>query len=215
MQTFFVSPETQGKVRETGENCRERTEFPLYHGGRNAILRTERTKEPLVTGGRYMTRWKKCVLAVLAAASLTGTAAGAAGLYRDVPASAQTQTESRTGSVIRLTNAARQQNGVALLEADSGLARAAAVRAQEISRSFSHTRPGGGSFVSALSESGVAYRSAGENIASGQSSADEVVRAWLASPGHRANILAGRYSRIGAAAIEVNGTTYWVQLFAD
>lgn len=110
---------------------------------------------------------------------------------------------------------ARQQNGVALLEADSGLARAAAVRAQEISRSFSHTRPGGGSFVSALSESGVAYRSAGENIASGQSSADEVVRAWLASPGHRANILAGRYSRIGAAAIEVNGTTYWVQLFAD
>ena len=41
------------------------------------------------------------------------------------------------------------------------------------------------------------------------------MRAWLASPGHRANILAGRYSRIGAAAIEVNGTTYWVQLFAD
>lgn len=162
-----------------------------------------------------MTRWKKCVLAVLAAASLTGTAAGAAGLYRDVPASAQIQTESRAGSVIRLTNAARQQNGVVLLEADSGLARAAAVRAQEISRSFSHTRPGGGSFVSALSESGVAYRSAGENIASGQSSADEVVRAWLASPGHRANILAGRYSRIGAAAIEVNSTTYWVQLFAD
>lgn len=113
-----------------------------------------------------MTRWKKCVLAVLAAASLTGTAAGAAGLSRDVPASAQTQTESRAGSVIRLTNAARQQNGVALLEADSGLARAAAVRAQEISRSFSHTRPGGGSFVSALSESGVVYRNAGENIAS-------------------------------------------------
>ena len=135
--------------------------------------------------------------------------------FKLISASAQTQTESRAGSVIRLTNAARQQNGVALLEADRGLARAAAVRAQEISRSFSHTRPGGGSFVSALSESGVVYRSAGENIASGQSSADEVVRAWLASPGHRANILAGRYSRIGAAAIEVNGTTYWVQLFAD
>ena len=162
-----------------------------------------------------MTRWKKCVLAVLAAASLTGTAAGAAGLYRDVPASAQTQTESRAGSVIRFTNAARQQNGVALLEADSGLARAAAVRAQEISRSFSHTRPGGGSFVSALSESGVAYRSAGENIASGQSSADEVVRAWLASPGHRANILREGIGGVGIGYVQSNSgySHYWVQIF--
>lgn len=165
-----------------------------------------------------MNRIKKIVFAALAAAALTG-AAGAAHLDRPVrgssSVSAGIQSSSAASEVIRLTNSARSQNGYAALVEDGALSEAAAVRAREIARSFSHTRPSGASFSSALSESGVSYLRAGENIASGQKSASEVVNAWMNSPGHRANILNSSYSRIGSASVNIDGTLYWVQLFAD
>lgn len=165
-----------------------------------------------------MNRIKKIVFAALAAAALTG-AAGAAHLDRPVQGSSSVsagiQSSSAASEVVRLTNSARSQNGYAALVEDGALSDAAAVRAREIARSFSHTRPSGASFSSALSESGVTYLRAGENIASGQKSASEVVNAWMNSPGHRANILNSSYSRIGSASVNINGTLYWVQLFAD
>ncbi|WP_370759105.1 CAP domain-containing protein [Agathobaculum sp.] len=165
-----------------------------------------------------MNRIKKIVFAALAAAALTG-AAGAAHLDRPVQGSSSVSAGIRSSSavseVVRLTNSARGQNGYAALVEDGALSEAAAVRAREIARSFSHTRPSGASFSSALSESGVTYLRAGENIASGQKSASEVVNAWMNSPGHRANILNSSYSRIGSASVNIDGTLYWVQLFAD
>lgn len=165
-----------------------------------------------------MSRIKKIVFAVLAAAALTG-AAGAVHLDRPVQGSSSVsagiQSSSAASEVVRLTNSARGQNGYAALVEDGALSEAAAVRAREIARSFSHTRPSGASFSSALSESGVTYLRAGENIASGQKSASEVVNAWMNSPGHRANILNSSYSRIGSASVNIDGTLYWVQLFAD
>ena len=165
-----------------------------------------------------MSRIKKIVFAALAAAALTG-AAGAVHLDRPVQGSSSVsagiQSSSAASEVVRLTNSARSQNGYAALVEDGALSEAAAVRACEIARSFSHTRPSGASFSSALSESGVSYLRAGENIASGQKSASEVVNAWMNSPGHRANILNSSYSRIGSASVNIDGTLYWVQLFAD
>ena len=165
-----------------------------------------------------MNRIKKIVFAALAAAALTG-AAGAVHLDRPVQGSsgvsAGIRSSSAASEVVRLTNSARSQNGYAALVEDGALSEAAAVRAREIARSFSHTRPSGASFSSALSESGVSYLRAGENIASGQKSASEVVNAWMNSPGHRANILNSSYSRIGSASVNIDGTLYWVQLFAD
>ena len=121
-----------------------------------------------------MNRIKKIVFAALAAAALTG-AAGAAHLDRPVQGSSSVSAGIRSSSaaseVVRLTNSARSQNGYAALVEDGALSDAAAVRAREIARSFSHTRPSGASFSSALSESGVTYLRAGENIASGQKSA--------------------------------------------
>ena len=165
-----------------------------------------------------MSRIKKIVFAALTAAALTG-AVGAVHLDRPVQGSssvsASIQSSSAASEVVRLTNSARSQNGYAALVEDGALSEAAAVRAREIARSFSHTRPSGASFSSALSESGVSYLRAGENIASGQKSASEVVNAWMNSPGHRANILNSSYSRIGSASVNIDGTHYWVQLFAD
>ena len=165
-----------------------------------------------------MSRIKKIVFAALTAAALTG-AAGAVHLDRPVQGSSSVsagiQSSSAASEVVRLTNSARSKNGYAALVEDGALSEAAAVRAREIARSFSHTRPSGASFSSALSESGVSYLRAGENIASGQKSASEVVNAWMNSPGHRANILNSSYSRIGSASVNIDGTLYWVQLFAD
>ncbi|MCA9099869.1 MAG: CAP domain-containing protein [Pirellulales bacterium] len=54
----------------------------------------------------------------------------------------------------------------------------------------------------------------GENIAMGQRNASEAVRDWMNSPGHRANILNGRYSRVGTAAyVTGRGTIYWCMQF--
>lgn len=90
---------------------------------------------------------------------------------------------------------------------DAELNRAAQVRAEEIVRKFSHTRPDGSKW-STVSKS--AY---GENIAKGQRTADKVMAAWLTSSGHRANMLRASYGSIGVCAYVYNGVTYWVQLF--
>lgn len=88
------------------------------------------------------------------------------------------------------------------------------VRAREIERSFSHTRPNGSSFYTALQEAGITYQSAGENIAYGQTSAQEVMNVWMNSSGHRANILSGNYTSIAVAHYRsAAGVDYWVQLF--
>jgi uncharacterized protein YkwD len=53
-----------------------------------------------------------------------------------------------------------------------------------------------------------------ENIAMGQSSSQEVLRCWMNSSGHRANILNGGHRRIGVAAYRTpEGTIYWCQQF--
>lgn len=117
--------------------------------------------------------------------------------------------------VLRLVNAARAQNGLSALTLDAAMSRAASVRASELAKSFSHTRPNGARGLTALAEAGVSYRAAGENIAAGQQTAQAVMSAWMNSSGHRANILSSQYSRLGVGQTVIGGRTYWVQLFAD
>lgn len=126
-----------------------------------------------------------------------------------------TGTSSAAQAVLAEVNAARAQNGLSALTLDANMNRAAAVRAAELAQSFSHTRPNGSRGLTALNEAGVSYRTAGENIASGQRSAQAVVSAWMNSSGHRANILSASFGRMGVGQATIGGRTYWVQLFAD
>ncbi len=80
----------------------------------------------------------------------------------------------------------------------------AAVRANEIGKKFSHIRPNGENSLSFFNNI-----ECGENIASGFSTAEEVLAAWLKSPGHRANILNPDFHYI-AIGVE---SKKWVQLF--
>ena len=116
--------------------------------------------------------------------------------------------------VVRLVNEERAKAGLPALTVDRGAASAAQVRAKEIERSFSHTRPDGSSFNSALTEAGVNFRGAGENIAYGQNSPEKVMEGWMNSSGHRANILNSSYTSIGVGHYQnASGVNYWTQLF--
>ncbi len=126
-----------------------------------------------------------------------------------------TGTSSAAQAVLAEVNAARAKNGLSALTLDANMNRAAAVRAAEMAQSFSHTRPNGSRGLTALNEAGVSYRTAGENIASGQQTAQAVVSAWMNSSGHRANILSSLFGRMGVGQATIGGRTYWVQLFAD
>lgn len=116
--------------------------------------------------------------------------------------------------VVDLVNAERAKEGLSPLTIDVKVQAAAQVRAKECEQYFSHTRPNGSSFATALREQGVTYRNAGENIAWGQRSPEEVMNAWMNSPGHRKNIMNPNFTTIGVGYYEnANGTDYWCQLF--
>ena len=109
--------------------------------------------------------------------------------------------------VVNEVNLERSRRGLGNLAIDPALTAAAEIRAQEIVRKFSHTRPDGTKWSTV---SGVAY---GENIARGQKTADKVMAAWMTSDGHRRNILRESYGSIGVACVKEGNIYYWVQLF--
>jgi len=79
---------------------------------------------------------------------------------------------------------------------------------------FSHTRPEGLSPFDRAERAGVDYSRA-ENIAYGQADAAAVMRAWLESPGHRANILDCDLTKLGVGVAEGPGGPWWTQLFGS
>lgn len=128
-------------------------------------------------------------------------------------------TPTATGSsyaqqVIDLVNAQRAQSGLAPVSTNNSISTEALVRAQEIESTFSHTRPDGSSFYTALTQYAVPYSGAGENIAYGQSTPEQVMQSWMNSSGHRANILNANYTTIGVGCYQnAAGVFYWVQSF--
>lgn len=116
--------------------------------------------------------------------------------------------------VLYLVNAERAKAGVPPLKLSDDLQRAASIRAREIVRQFSHTRPNGQRFSSLIQDNG--YYRCGENIAAGYASAEETVNQWMQSPGHRANILRPDYTELGVGYAYESGSSwhhYWVQIF--
>lgn len=116
--------------------------------------------------------------------------------------------------VVNLVNQERAKAGLSPVTADTSIQAAAQVRAKEIEKSFSHTRPDGSSFSTALTQQGVTYRGSGENIAWGQKTPEQVMNGWMNSDGHRANILNKNFTKIGVGYHQnASGTNYWTQLF--
>ena len=115
--------------------------------------------------------------------------------------------------VVDLTNAERQKQGLAPLQIDKTLSKVARVKSQDMADNsyFSHQSPTYGSPFDMMQQFGVSYRAAGENIAKGQQSPEQVVNAWMNSEGHRANILNANFTHIGVG--HVSDGNYWTQQF--
>nr|WP_263323203.1 SafA/ExsA family spore coat assembly protein [Neobacillus sp. Marseille-Q6967] len=125
-------------------------------------------------------------------------------------------TKSIENQVIALTNQERAKHGLRALTQDWELSRVARYKSMDMrdKNYFSHTSPTYGSPFTMMKNFGINYRAAAENIAAGQTSAQEVVQAWMNSPGHRANILSGNYTHIGVGYAKGGSQRhYWTQMF--
>ncbi len=113
--------------------------------------------------------------------------------------------------VAELVNAARAAAGLQPLRLDPELSRVARLKSQDFVTGgyFSHQSPTYGSPFEMMKQYGFSYRSAGENIAMGQRTPDEVHESWMNSPGHRRNILNPDFDTIGVGFYEYG----WTQMF--
>lgn len=134
------------------------------------------------------------------------------GQVLNIPVTNSTVT-SYEQEVIRLVNEHRAQNGLTPLTYDWELSRVARYKSQDMkdNKYFSHTSPVYGSPFQMIRNFGISYRSAGENIAKGQSTPQAVVTAWMNSSGHRANILNASFTHIGVGYVASGN--YWTQMF--
>ena len=123
------------------------------------------------------------------------------------------QQEAQAREVLTLINQKRAEAGAGPLIMADALEDVAEQRAAELAVLFSHTRPDGTDCFTAADRTGLSYRAAGENIASGYPNAASVVEGWMNSTGHRENILDTRFTHIGIGCFEYNGTRHWVQFF--
>jgi len=118
--------------------------------------------------------------------------------------------------VVTLVNKERAAAGLSALTVNSTLANVAETKAADLrdENYFDHQSPKYGSPFDMMHSFGITYSYAGENIAKGQRTPDEVMNGWMNSPGHRANILNANYTQIGVGYVtDSNGTGYWVQEF--
>ena len=127
--------------------------------------------------------------------------------------------------VFDLVNQERESAGVSPLSWCDGLGECAKAHSNDMCDRgfFSHVNPEGED-PSGRGRAGHAgsytfspivpdpYYGVAENIAMGQNSAQEVMNAWMNSPGHRANILNGGYTHIGVGVCDGCGK-HWTQCF--
>ncbi|MFI6739729.1 CAP domain-containing protein [Nonomuraea sp. NPDC050451] len=116
--------------------------------------------------------------------------------------------------VVKLTNQARAKKGCRPLIHDPRLHLAAERHSADMGANdrFTHNSSNGRTFDQRIKAAGFSFSSAAENIATGQPTAEAVMRDWLKSSGHRANILNCSFTHIGVGH-NAKGPS-WTQDFA-
>ena len=111
----------------------------------------------------------------------------------------------------RLINAERKKAGVPELQLDTDMVFISGVRAEELNKSYSHTRPDKRNYYTVFNDYDVGYLSVtGENNASNPYSPADVVKSWMNSPKHKVKILNPEFTKQG---VNFCGR-YWNELFA-
>jgi uncharacterized protein YkwD len=122
--------------------------------------------------------------------------------------------------VIQLINQERSAAGIPLLSSQAQLTNAARTHSDDMACNFffSHTSASTGTLFDRLASAGYSYSWAGENIAAGYASPAAVVEGWMASEGHRANILNENFTQIGVGYASWDDSEYgiyWTAVFAS
>lgn len=133
----------------------------------------------------------------------------------ETQSSASARTTLTKVGIIALTNNERTKAGGEILTENSKLDSAALAKANDIfaKQYFEHVSPSGVGPGDLATAAGYAYIIEGENLALGDFATDqEIVAAWMASPGHRENILNTHYREIGVAVKQgmYEGRMVWV-----
>lgn len=118
---------------------------------------------------------------------------------------------------LALASAERERMGGSPLRPNARLAAAAEVQARHMARHrrIGHDGPDGSHFSHRIRATGYALCHGAENVAGGQTSAQAVTRDWMASAGHRANILNPHLTEGAVAAVrDTRGRLWWAMVLA-
>jgi uncharacterized protein YkwD len=156
----------------------------------------------------------RSLLRRLALVAIAPVAAGAT-LFATPADAAVVSVTTLQADINRLTNQQRRANGCPAVTVNAALTKAARGHSAYMATtgSFSHTGRGGSRFATRVKAAGYT-KPASENIAWGYRSGAQVVKGWMKSPGHRANILNCKAKTVGVGAVYArNGTPYYTQNF--
>lgn len=123
--------------------------------------------------------------------------------------------------LVALANEDRADNGLHELTTNPVLEEAARLKAEHMAAHgyFAHVSPDGLDPWYWFYRAGYEFSEAGENLAVNFTDSDDVERAWMDSPGHRANILSDRFTEIGIATAhgtyKGRKTVFVVQMFGN
>jgi uncharacterized protein YkwD len=154
------------------------------------------------------------VIGVCAAGAVTVLSGfGHAAINVGSPVAAADSLSTMQDEVVDLMNGQRAEAGCDPVAVDPRLDNAAEAHSRDMAGRdyFDHLTPEGITFRERIQNAGFANPSVGENIAHGQRSAAEVMDSWMASEGHRANILNCGFSLVGIG-LDEDGM-YWTQDF--
>lgn len=101
--------------------------------------------------------------------------------------------------LVLVTNKKREEVGLPPLTLNPNLSAAAALKGEDMFAKdyWAHNSPDGITPWVFIKQSGYNYAYAGENLARGFNSAEDVVNAWMASPKHKENMLFKNYNDVG------------------
>lgn len=125
-------------------------------------------------------------------------------------------TDSFDQQILNLVNEERAKVGADPLQINEQLDQAADLHTQDqaSTNTLSHTGSNGSNSADRILDTGYQYSTVGENVAAGYADAEAVIAAWMASDGHRENILNPSFEELGVGySVGSDGSAYWTQDF--
>lgn len=128
------------------------------------------------------------------------------------PAATGTASEAAT-RILELVNDERGKAGCSALTLNDKLTKAAQAHSEDMAahRNMSHSGSDGSKPGDRITKAGYTWSAYGENVAYGYSGPEQVMAAWMSSPGHKANILNCSFKEIGVGLAQPGD--YWTQDF--